>query len=240
MKNNISSTLLPLLFLIPVTTQCMKRQNNNELPLTRQKRIKQKDTLLSSEQNLLCSNKKTLKNFQTNREALETELVTHIQKKPILAFKQCDKEQQFLLFTYVYKQQNSRSGRPSNIHEMSHRFFALLFKFHHENHFKSIIGARIKGYSALGVATIEQATSYEDKNIFIQKLRKIGFEPTEQDKEIALIIKMEASEKIVKNIAHLYWIHTDPTKILSQLPKEIIHCISLRIFDTQESLLEYV
>jgi DNA-binding NtrC family response regulator len=78
----------------------------------------------------------------------------------------------------------------------------------------------------------------DKKGEFILKdLRKKGWP---KEKVIALIIKMEASEKIVKNIAHLYWIHTDPTKILSQLPKEIIHCISLRIFDTQESLLEYV
>jgi hypothetical protein len=94
-----------------------------------------------------------------------------------------------------------------------------------------------KQYSALGSASMAENVSLQEKKEFIQKLRKLGFNPTPEDKELALVEQWERWQPMIQNIWLLRCAHNDPAIFLSQVPRDMINYISQRMLDTEESLL---
>lgn len=78
----------------------------------------------------------------------------------------------------------------------------------------------------------------KEKKGCVQQLLNFGFKPTEKDKEVASI---EKYERCLAKVQPLYCIntynkHEYNQHWLSLIPHELIKYITLRMFDTEESL----
>ena len=85
-------------------------------------------------------------------------------------------------------------------------------------------GTRRNTYSGLGSATMAEKVTFEEKQEFIQKLLDLGFIPTSEDKELALVEQWERWLPIIHKICILRYAQffieipcVDVTKLIEQL-----------------------
>jgi hypothetical protein len=90
---------------------------------------------------------------------------------------------------------------------------------------------RYNGYSALGAATMAEGVWFEEKRTFIQKLLAAGFEPTQKDRELALVEKYERCILLRQKIYMLYYILNR-----QGIPHELIDLMAQLTFETEKSL----
>jgi hypothetical protein len=99
----------------------------------------------------------------------------------------------------------------------------------HPKHLTTLKNARHYDgeYSALGSATMADKVSFQEKQGFIQKLLNLGFKPTKDDKELALVEQWGRWEPIIKKILLLRYAQffieipcTDVTKYIEWLMLE--------------------
>ncbi|HLW73328.1 MAG TPA: hypothetical protein VKR54_04750 [Candidatus Babeliales bacterium] len=100
-----------------------------------------------------------------------------------------------------------------------------------KNNMNNLKNNRYNGYSALGAATIAQDVSPEEKRTFIQKLLDAGFEPTQKDRELALVEKYERCTLLRQKIYMLYYILK-----IQRIPRELRDLMAQLTFETEESL----
>lgn len=100
-----------------------------------------------------------------------------------------------------------------------------------KNEMNYLKNGRYNGYSALGAATIAREVSLEEKIVFIQKLLTAGFEPTQKDRELALIEKWERCTLLRQKIYMLYYILN-----VRHFPRELIHQMAQLTFETEKLL----
>ena len=119
-----------------------------------------------------------------------------MQEDNLMAERFIVKAPQFLIhypdLTYAYFQEN---------HALAINHLAKLEKYKTQT---------FKGHSFLSFATIainaypEHKHTYEDKKQFIQKLLNHGFQPTEKDRRLALIIEKKEGKSLPKGLSDLF------------------------------------
>jgi hypothetical protein len=95
---------------------------------------------------------------------------------------------------------------------------------------KKVRGYQDKQYSALGSATMAEKVSLQEKKVFIQKLRNLGFQPTSDDKELALVEQWERCHK------KLVFFLSPPLSEI-EIPQDVTNYITLLLWQAEGSLL---
>jgi hypothetical protein len=225
MKNK--KLLLSSLFLsLPVVTQCMEG-NNSKLIIPQQK---------ISIHGLQEKRNEFKKKLDNNKEFWKFGLsgTGGFGQVPDDYFLSCTYHQDFHKKTYGEISNETKFYQDYNVRCFSWYNIRGL-QYIGDQYLRMVKKVRINNYSALGSATMAEKVTFQEKQEFIQKLLALGFNPTPEDKELAIVEQWERCDALL--IIKTCILLKSPLLLEMSVPQEIMQYISLLMWETEESLL---
>lgn len=117
-----------------------------------------------------------------------------------------------------------------------HNKYTLEEYRYNEASFLGIVACSIHAYQFDKDRKCFKDASFLEKKKVVTHLLSCGLEPTQKDKQFALVEKYNRSQPLMRKIYLCLSSQQNHSSILSQMPQKLIKYISYLMFDTEESL----